>query len=232
MTSVVTLRWQGATIWPPFLTSKPEFIMFSSSTFKYTKSSSLPDNFNKLLPNVQAEALEEQSWLGSRHHFLIMVLHLVPELCEGWLQHRLPTTTIMKLSSSASQIWSRGLSLFKHQLMISVDQYGNSIPKHPSHLELPVTFSPDDRKRIAKVMHDIFMEQNLLGTIETVLKKKGIKVDLDGSVRAEDYFAVLEESKVISKNIQGRLGKRDRNMFKFLWPLWNGKFADNQELCM
>jgi hypothetical protein len=226
------IGWQGATIRPLFFTSMPEFVVFNSSTFKYVKSSSLPDNFDELPPNAQAEALEEQARLGSRRRFLIMVLSLAPKLCEGWLQHKEPARTIMKLSSSAPQVWSRGLSLFEHQLMESVDQYGKSIPKHPNYSELPVTFSPDDRKRMAKDVQDMFTEQNLLGSIETALKKKGIEMGLDGSVRAEDYFAALEESKVIYKNIQGRLGKRDRNVFKVLWPLRNSKFADNQELCV
>lgn len=226
------IGWQGATIRPLFFTSVPEFIAVDSSAFKYTKSTSLPDNFDELQPNAQAKALEEQAQLSSRRRFLIMVLSLAPTLCQRWLRHREPANTIMKLSSSASQVWSRGLSLFEYQLMESVDQYGKSIPKHPNYSELPVTFSSDDRKRVTKDLQDIYTEQKLLGTIETALKKKGIEVGLDGSVRTGDYFAALEELKVIYKNIQERLGKRDRNVFKVVWPLRNSKFADNQELCM
>jgi hypothetical protein len=226
------IGWQGATIRPLFLTSLPEFVALDTSTFKYTKSNTLPDNFDELTPNAQAQALEEQAQIGSRRRFFIMVFSLAPKLCEGWLQHRDLAKTIMKLSSSASQVWSRGLSLFEYQLMEWVDQYGKSIPKHPNYSELPVTFSPDDRKRLTKDMQDIVAEQKLLSTIETALKQKGIEVGLDGSVRAEDYVAALEESKVIYKGIQGRLGKRDRNVLKVLWPLRTGKFADNQELCM
>jgi len=225
------IGWQGATIRPLFFTGVPEFVVFDSSAFKYTKTPFLPDNFDELTPNEQAEALEEQAQLNFRRRYLIMVHSLSPKLYEG-LRHEDSAQVIKKLSYSASHVWSMGLSFFENQLMELIDQYGTSIPKHPNYSELSVAFSPEDRKRMLKNLQDTHTEQKLLREIKKVLKGKGIEMGLDGSVRAENYSVALEESKLIYKTIQGRLGQRDRNVFRTLWPLRNSKFADNQESCI
>ena len=225
------IGWQGAAIRPLFFHQWPEFLLFDSSAFKYPKAPFLPDNFDELTPNEQARALEEQTQLNFRRRYLIMVRSLSPKLYEG-LRYQDSAQVIKKLSYSASHIWSMGLAFFEYQLMELIDQYGTSIPKHPNYSELPVTFSPEDRKRMLKNLQDTHTEQKLLRDIEKVLKGKGIEMGLDGSVRAEDYFAALEESKLIYKSIQEKLGQRDRNLFRTLWPLRNSKFAYNQESCI
>jgi len=226
------IGWQGATIRPLFFTSLPDFVLFDANAFKYVKSPSLPDNFDQLVPHEQAQAQDELSRIMSRRRFLIMMTKLAPDLFGACVNNSPLSNTIQRASLLASHVWSIGLPLFECELMNMVDAYGHSIPRNPNYPRLPVTFSPNDKKRITKNLEEIHTEQRLLSDIKTALNNKGIEVGLDGSVRAQDYLPALEESKIIYKYCQGTLGKRDKNVFRTLWPLRNGRFAINQETCM
>ncbi|KIM37221.1 hypothetical protein M413DRAFT_77426 [Hebeloma cylindrosporum] len=227
------IGWQGASIQPLFLTGRPEFVRHEASKFKFIKSPGiLPANFSQLTPAAQAQALEEQTQSSPFRSFLVMVRSLSPELFDAWVQHQKHAQTLKTLSVSASHVWSQGLPLFEHLLMNTIDEYGKSIPKHPDYPELPVTFSSEEKKRTAKGLQEIATEHKLFGDIKNALHKKGIEMDVDGSVRAEDYTAAREEAKAMRRSILGRLAQKERIMLKAAWPLRDTKFAYNQESCI